>query len=143
MLRNIMNKLNKKKKGGFTLIELIIVIAIIAILAAIALPKFMSVRETANVKSDLSNAKNIQTIVATLLSEDKISSTSTPIEVKTGDTYGEEILKQLQDVPSIKAKGFTGNFTVSLSGDDIQVYAGSVTSANLVYPDGTGVYKSK
>lgn len=33
------NELAKKKKKGFTLIELIIVIAIIAILAAIALPR--------------------------------------------------------------------------------------------------------
>lgn len=60
-----MNELSKKKKKGFTLVELIIVIAIIAILAAIALPKFGEIRENANVKTDISNAKAIQTAVAT------------------------------------------------------------------------------
>ncbi|MBP1888759.1 type IV pilus assembly protein PilA [Clostridium moniliforme] len=37
-----MNKLMKKKKKGFTLIELIAVIAILAILAAIAVPRVIS-----------------------------------------------------------------------------------------------------
>jgi len=59
------NELSKKKKKGFTLVELIIVIAIIAILAAIALPKFGEIRENANVKTDIANAKAIQTAVAT------------------------------------------------------------------------------
>ena len=71
MIKNLMNK--KTKAKGFTLIELIIVIAIIAILAAVALPKFMEIREDANVKADVSNAKNIHTAVATLVAEDKIS----------------------------------------------------------------------
>lgn len=37
-----MNKLMKKKKKGFTLIELIAVIAILAVLAAIAVPRVIS-----------------------------------------------------------------------------------------------------
>ena len=60
-----MNEVSKKKKKGFTLIELIIVIAIIAILAAMAIPKFGAVRENANVKADIATAKNIATTVAT------------------------------------------------------------------------------
>ena len=48
-----MTELSKKKKKGFTLIELIIVIAIIAILAAMAIPKFGAIRENANVKADI------------------------------------------------------------------------------------------
>lgn len=37
-----MNKLMKKKKKGFTLIELIAVVAILAILAAVAIPRVIS-----------------------------------------------------------------------------------------------------
>ncbi|MCE5221057.1 MAG: prepilin-type N-terminal cleavage/methylation domain-containing protein [Clostridium sp.] len=58
-----MNELTKKKKKGFTLVELIIVIAIIAILASIAIPKFAEIREDANVKADIATAKAIQSAV--------------------------------------------------------------------------------
>ena len=66
MLKNLRKKINeKKKKKGFTLIELIIVIAIIAILAAVAIPKFGAIKESANKKADVANAKNIHTAVTT------------------------------------------------------------------------------
>ncbi|AWK49728.1 pilin [Clostridium beijerinckii] len=68
-----MNQVSKRKKKGFTLIELIIVIAIIAILAAIAIPKFGAVRENANLASDQANAKIIATAVAQAVSEGEIT----------------------------------------------------------------------
>lgn len=60
----------RKKKKGFTLIELIIVIAIIAILAAVAVPKFGDVRKNANVNADIATAKNVQNAVLIMLAED-------------------------------------------------------------------------
>ena len=51
--------LNRKKAGGFTLIELFVVIAIIAMLAAILFPVFQKVRENARRASCLSNEKQI------------------------------------------------------------------------------------
>ncbi len=68
-----MNGLLKGKKTGFTLVELIIVIAIIAILAAIAIPKFGEIRENANVKADIANAKNIQTAATAAVSNGDIT----------------------------------------------------------------------
>lgn len=64
-----MNELSKKKKKGFTLVELIIVIAIIAILAAIAIPKFGQITRDANIKADVATAKNLHGIAAQLVSE--------------------------------------------------------------------------
>ncbi len=67
-----MKKNIKKRKKGFTLIELIIVIAIIAILAAIAIPKFATIRKNANITTDIANAKNIHSIVAQGIADEKI-----------------------------------------------------------------------
>lgn len=64
-----MNELSKKKKKGFTLVELIIVIAIIAILAAIAIPKFGQITRNANIKADIATAKNLHGIAAQLIAE--------------------------------------------------------------------------
>jgi len=134
MLKNIMNKLNKKKKKGFTLIELIIVIAIIAILAAVALPKFMDVREKSNVKSDISNAKNIQTAVASLIADGKIDAPTTgtktfQIAAAGGDATNTK--SKLQSVQNAKAKGhkdkpfdviIDSNGEVSIQVDSVKVY---------------------
>ena len=55
----------RKKRKGFTLIELMIVIAIIAILAAVLVPNFMRAREASRLTACKSNLKNISTAVET------------------------------------------------------------------------------
>lgn len=137
MIKNLLNTLkNKKKKAkGFTLIELIIVIAIIAILAAIAIPKFMEIRENGNEKSDISTAKNIQTTVASLVADDKISINQADIEVKPNGT----IASNLQDAPEVrsaKGKAIDSSYHVSIDKrGNIKVYIGKVDTANEIYPE--------
>lgn len=138
MLRKALNK----KKKGFTLIELIIVIAIIAILAAVALPKFMEMRENANVKADIATAKNLNTVVSALVADNKISTNQT-INLSSGGGNA-TITGKLQDTPVYKASAGKGKdviVKIDLNGD-VSVYYNSASSTTEIYPHGTGIYKN-
>lgn len=150
MLKNLMNK---KKGKGFTLIELIIVIAIIAILAALIIPKMGSIKESANVKADISNAKNIQS-AAVIFDEENPGNTLTTtyqdistILDKTGG--GKKLSDSLQSVPTAKAKSYKGKNFKAKKDDDgniiiaVEKTGGSTTTAaddTEVYPVGADVY---
>ena len=135
MITNLRKKLqNKSKKSGFTLIELIIVIAIIAILAAIALPKFGQVRENANKKSDIANAKDIQSAVLSGINDDKIKNWKDTDKFEV--TASDPAAKYMQTVPKGKSKAIKGKsfyYTISPEGD-VTVYAGEGGNTK-VYPD--------
>jgi len=118
-----MNELSKKKKKGFTLIELIIVIAIIAIIAAIAIPKFGKVKDDANIASDQANAKIIATAVAQGVSDGEITTTGTV----TSDTYKKYIDGGAVPVP--KSKGATG-FAVTYTADASASGSTAATTGN-------------
>lgn len=145
--------LTKRKKKGFTLIELIVVIAILAIIALIAIPKYLSYQEDARKKSDISNAKSIATATATLISQGKTFTspiTLTPGADATDATAGAGLIEsQLQSTPKPQAKSSASttaapatfvitidansNITVNTTGGD--------TTKDQLYPTPGDTYK--
>jgi len=63
----------RKRKGGFTLIEIMIVVLIISVLLAIAIPNFIRARETSRAKSCCSNLRQIETAKEQYAMEKKLN----------------------------------------------------------------------
>lgn len=64
---------NKKKKKGFTLIEMVVVIAIIAIIAGIAVPQAFKSINKSKITSDIANAKSIQNAMTQAVGENNLT----------------------------------------------------------------------
>ena len=75
MRKGILERLAKRhgdQEEGFTLIELMVVVLIIAILMAIAIPTFLSAKNTANNRAAQSDLRNALTVEQTLFTHDQV-----------------------------------------------------------------------
>lgn len=129
------NLKNKKKKKGFTLIELIIVIAIIAILAVFAIPKFGDVRKNAAIKSDIANAKTIANTATYLISEGKVVNDTVGKAVsKNSSENGKEIANYLQNTPKTEEYDKGSDFFVIVDDGNVKVYSKS-DKTTMLFPE--------
>ena len=112
----------KKKRRGFTLIEMVIVITIIGIISSIAVTKYSTVQENAKKNADYATAANLATAAMIALSDNESAS----IGNLASKGY-------IQFEP--KPKSVKGNFVIETgdSGDTIIVKVGD-DDKNIFYP---------
>lgn len=110
----------KKKRAGFTLIELMIVIAIIAILAAILVPNFLKARAQGQLTACKSNCKNIATALEMYSSDNggRYPTQGSFVNLLTGGNY----LKLIPTCPAAGSSTYTGAFTSTQTPDSFSFY---------------------
>ncbi|MDU2202659.1 MAG: prepilin-type N-terminal cleavage/methylation domain-containing protein [Anaerococcus hydrogenalis] len=118
--------MQKKRRKGFTLIELIIVIAIIALLAAIAIPKYKVSKEKAAITAHNANISMLKTAASLKLNES--SSSDGIIQWSDGKGDYKNYLDKWPKVPKglkdIKADEYT--VTINPKDSSISISPGAI-----------------
>lgn len=118
-----MNTKSRRKKKGFTLVEMLVVIGIIGVISAIAAPTAISKVKEAKEKTDIANAASIAMAVKAEMAEGTIDNKGTGLVAQNiADEYFDGVL------PTSKLDD--EGFTVEVSGGKITVK----TSKNNYYP---------
>jgi len=100
-LRSVLHR----KAAGFTLVEIMIVVLIIGILLAIAIPNFMTARDSSRAKACVGNLKQIDSAKQQYIMDAKQSSSYAFSGSYTGTTANELVPTYIRSFPSCPAGG--------------------------------------
>jgi type IV pilus assembly protein PilA len=138
--------MEKKKKKGFTLVEMIVVMAIIAILAGIAVPQVTKQIAKSKATSDIATAKVLAGAMQTALADGKtIDDKSTWTEITASDPIN-PLSDYIDNASSILKPKMNANYKFFYKYDSthntIQIGAGKdAASAVELYPNPSSSYK--
>ncbi len=76
-----------RKKRAFTLVEIMIVVLIIGILLAIAIPNFMTARDTSRANACISNLEEISAGKEQLAMDQRLTDSAVPTQSQLVPTY--------------------------------------------------------
>lgn len=126
MNKNIKEDLKKKKKQGYTLVEMVLVITILGILTSLGFVKFGEVQRNAKLKADYVAASSIATATNLAVQDGVIKVNSNgKTTISTEDL---KTNKYLSTMP--KPQSSDEVFTVEIENDNVLVKAGD----NILYP---------
>jgi type IV pilus assembly protein PilA len=129
----------KKKRKGFTLIELVVVISIILIFAGFLIPKFAGYQTRAKDTKAINTAKQIQSAALSSYSEMdgkfEASAVSDSVAALTG---AEGVLVNVEGGKSVKVSftSDTSTYTVKIedTSGTFTVYKGGTEVSDQIYP---------
>ncbi|WP_426349775.1 prepilin-type N-terminal cleavage/methylation domain-containing protein [Alloiococcus sp. CFN-8] len=143
-MQNVLITNQKKKRKGFTLIELIIVLAVMAIIAAIAIPNLAGVSNNAKKKADIQSCETIKRTALTFVATGDMvegiytltPGTTTTLTQKVGDkTEGvtnTDIVNAFKDV-NTPEYGEETLYTIDIDDDgDVTVYTGDDADTEII-----------
>lgn len=119
----------KKKKKGFTLLELLVVLAILAILIAIAIPVYKNQKEKAAITAHNANVRVLETAVESYRQD---HDGKLPDRLKKLEP---EYIKSVPKVPASNHKDLKGVETYSIENEKIK--PGEVDIVDKTNDDGT------
>ncbi|NOH15261.1 prepilin-type N-terminal cleavage/methylation domain-containing protein [Clostridium cochlearium] len=157
MIKALSEKLKKKKKG-FTLIELIIVIAIIAIIAGFAIPNFIKVRNNAKIDADINlgrtiaQAVEVMTVDGTIGADKKITFTVGGKGELSPEGENREDAEKIQGyikegTLKLQAKDAKGSLVITIDSEgkvtliEASTAEGQSEGQNKLYPEPSGIFE--